>query len=76
MKEFEVGKTYRVQGLKGETITITKRTKCFVTFTGSYEGRKKTGRYFENGLFGLGENILIDLPGKPYGLFVHAAWEV
>ena len=57
MKRFEVGKTYQVNG--GGTITITKRTRCFITFTGSFSGRMMPYAMFENGLFGLGEHIWI-----------------
>ena len=39
MKSFEVGKTYRVN--MGGHITVTSRTNLYITFTGSYQGRKK-----------------------------------
>lgn len=57
MKRFEVGKTYQVNG--GGTITITKRTRCFITFTGSFSGRMMPYAYADKGLFGLGEHIWI-----------------
>jgi hypothetical protein len=39
MKRFETGKTYSVQG--GGLVTVTGRTKNFVTFSGDFSGRKK-----------------------------------
>lgn len=57
MKRFEVGKEYAVPG--HGTIKIEKRTKCYITFSGCYTGRKKLEALFKNGLFGLGENIWI-----------------
>ena len=57
MERFEEGKTYRVNG--GGKITITKRTKYFITFKGDFEGKKKIHDFGDKGLFGLGENILI-----------------
>ena len=53
---FEQGKTYKVYD-KG-TITIQKRTKHYVTFTGDFSGRKKIDR--GGILFGNNEYILIE----------------
>ena len=40
MKQFEVGKTYRLHGVTVKrSITIVKRSKCFVTVSGAYNGR-------------------------------------
>lgn len=40
MKAFETGKTYRLHGVTVKrSITIVKRSKCFVTVTGDYSGR-------------------------------------
>lgn len=57
MKAFEKGKSYHVNG--GGIITVTKVTKEFVTFDGDFHGKRRINRCFENGLFGLGEHILI-----------------
>lgn len=38
---FEVGKSYMSYGRKETTITITARTKHYVTFIGAFSGRKK-----------------------------------
>lgn len=40
LKMFEIGKTYVAAGGYG-SITITGRTKQFITFTGDWNGRKK-----------------------------------
>ena len=40
MKAFETGKTYRLHGVTVKrSITIVKRSKCFVTVSGAYNGR-------------------------------------
>ena len=40
MKQFEVGKTYRLHGFTVKrVVTVVKRTKCYVTVTGDYSGR-------------------------------------
>lgn len=40
MKRFEVGKTYRLHGFTVKrVVTIVKRSKCFVTVSGAYNGR-------------------------------------
>lgn len=57
MKRFEVGKTYSVQG--GGFITVTRRTKAFVTFSGDFSGRKKV---YPACLVGLGEYLVITRP--------------
>ena len=69
MKRFEVGKTYKVYD-KGE-ITITKRTKCYATFTGTWSGRKLIDAYGEHGIFGLGESMVIPsgISGVDYLVF-------
>ena len=59
MKRFRTGESYRVNG--GGTITITKRTSQYVTYTGDYSGKKKIYTYDEEGLFGLGEHILVPM---------------
>ena len=67
MKAFEVGKRYGVAG--GGSITITKRTKCFVTFEGDFSGRKSFFAFGDKGLFGLGEAMWLTktVPGKYEG---------
>jgi len=76
MKQFEVGKSYKVQGYdNNETITVIKRTPCYITFTGDYSGRQKICKYGDNGLFGMGECILVDYNGY-VGKFVFASREV
>lgn len=57
MKQFEVGKTYSVQG--GGLVTVTGRTEQFVTFCGDFSGRKKV---YPAGLVGLGEHLVITRP--------------
>ena len=57
MKRFEVGKAYSVQG--GGLVTVTGRTKAFVTFSGDFSGRKKV---YPAGLLGLGEHLVIVRP--------------
>ena len=57
MKQFEVGKTYSVQG--GGLVTVTGRTEQFVTFSGDFSGRKKV---YPAGLLGLGEHFIITRP--------------
>lgn len=57
MKRFEVGKNYSVQG--GGLVTVTKRTKNFVTFSGDFTRKKKV---YPAGLVGLGEHIVITRP--------------
>lgn len=66
MKKFETGKSYHVNG--GGLITVTKRTDCYITFAGSFTGRRKI---ISDNLFGLGENILIPsrYPGLKYFCF-------
>lgn len=57
MKQFETGKTYSVQG--GGLVTVTGRTKNFVTFSGDFTGKKKV---YPAGLLGLGEHLVIVRP--------------
>ena len=59
IKAFESGRTYRVNDTDRTLVTVTKRTACYVTITGDYSGRYRVYATGENGLFGLGENILI-----------------
>lgn len=72
MKKFEVGKTYKVNG--AGSIHVDKRTECYITFSGDYTGRKKI---YPADLFGLGENILLNIPGlKQHKYFCFAAKEI
>lgn len=70
MKQFEEGKTYKVNG--PGSITVTKKTAHFITYTGDHTGRKKI---YALNLFGLGENILIPSECKSYCYFCYAAHE-
>ena len=57
MKAFEKGKSYRVNG--NGILNVLKVTKNFVSFDGDFQGRCKINRCFDDGLFGLGEHIVI-----------------
>lgn len=70
MKKFETGKTYMVNG--GGFITVTKRTEHFITFCGSYAGRRKI---IAADMFGLGENILIPTEYAGFKRFCFAGHE-
>lgn len=73
MKTFEVGKTYKLNG-SGQ-IRIEKRTAHFVTFSGTFSGRKKIDP--QSNLLGLGELILIENPDcKQFKYFCFAGNEV
>ena len=78
MKSFEAGKTYDVNGSKAGQITVTKRTKCYVWITGTVlkEQKRKVYGLFENGLFGLGEHIVLDAPEHKMQYFCFAGHEV
>lgn len=53
---FETGKTYNTP--KGN-ITITKRTRCYITFTGTEDGERIAGKKkIRNGLFGYAECVM------------------
>ena len=56
MEKFIVGKSYKVNSRDHKVITITKRTKCYIEFTGDYCGKKMINDF---NLFGMGEHILI-----------------
>ena len=59
---FEVGKTYDVNG--GGTVTVTRRTRCYVTVSGPFAGRYYVGDVkYES--FLVTENLLND-HGTPY----------
>lgn len=76
MMQFEVGKSYEVNG--PGYITVIKRSNCFITFTHDtpsgirYTGKKKIHKY---NLFGAGENILLNTARGNYCYFVFAAHE-
>lgn len=73
MKEFKEGKKYTVNDTEKSIITIVKRTKCYVTIDGAYNGRFKVGKY---NLFGMGENILLPTNYKNLNFFCFAAKEI
>jgi len=60
MKKFEVGKAYMVNG--GGIITVTKRTACFISYTGDRTGRSRVYAWGDNGIFGMGEHINVPIP--------------
>ena len=75
MKQFEVGKAYKVNG--PGTVTVIKRTANYITFDGDYSGRRQIVAYGDKGFFGLGECIMVPYPytaGRK--LFVFAGHEV
>lgn len=80
MKQFEQGKQYKINGSDYGTITVVKRSRCYVTIIGDIPER--SGRYMiysfgKNGLFGMGENILLPIPGvKQHMLFCFACMTV
>ena len=78
MKSFEAGKTYDVNGSQAGRIYIEKRTRCYVWFSGTVLGKQrcKVYRCFENGLFGLGEHILISSSLSNMTHFCFAGHEV
>lgn len=59
MKQFTEGKSYAVNG--GGTITVTKRTRYYVTFTGDFQGKREI---IDDDLMGLGECILLPKCGR------------
>ena len=59
MKKFEVGKVYRVNN--GDMIRVTKRTACYIFYTGDRTGKSRIHACFDSGLFGMGENIWLPL---------------
>lgn len=66
MRSFEVGKSYRANG--DFTITITERSKSFVSYTGA-NGAIKERKKVSTGLFAMGEYILIEANGLKYFCF-------
>ena len=73
MKKFESGKSYRVNDTDNSTVTVTSRTKCYVTLAGAYTGRYKVSA---NDFFGLGENVLLPcMIGRAHKCFLFAAHE-
>ncbi len=73
MKRFEVGKTYKVNGMRSETITITSRSDKSIMFTGDFTGMRRVSK---DDLFGLGENILIETENPNIRYFCFAANEI
>ena len=65
MKQFEVGKTYRLHGVTVKrSITIVKRSKCYVTVSGAYNGRLAV----RSGCFGPFEFLFVPVAiGDGYG---------
>lgn len=58
MKQFEIGKTYRLHGVTVKrSITVVKRTKNYVTVSGAYNGRLLV----RSGCFGDFELLLVPI---------------
>lgn len=62
MKTFEVGKSYLINNIEKNYITVTKRTDRYLYFVSDYSGLVKKYRkwIYKDNLFKLGENILLD----------------
>lgn len=71
MKAFTQGHTYEVCG--GGYITVTKRTPHYITFTGSFTGRRKI-RKDEH--YGLGEVIRLGEMFKCFSGHDHLIYQV
>ena len=58
MKEFEAGKSYKVNAPGDKVITVVKRTKHYATIEGAY-----TGRFYiyRDNFFGMGEELCLPL---------------
>jgi hypothetical protein len=71
MKEFQVGKKYKVNDVAGSVIKVEKITKRYITISGDY-----TGRFYKyrSNFFRLGEDI--EIPVGKFTVFCFAGHEV
>lgn len=71
---FSEGKNYMCHG--GAWITVTKKTRCFITFTVADPGRQniKPGKkmIFRDPLFGGDEYILVETDCRSFRVFCRA----
>ena len=65
LKQFETGKRYRLHGMTVKrSVTIVKRSKCFVTVSGAFNGRLAV----RSGCFGPFEFLFVPVAiGTGYG---------
>ena len=63
-KKFEKGKRYSYGKSNSMSVTVIKRTECYVTVTGDYTGMLRVYLPYGTGLYGYGENIYIPFDKK------------
>lgn len=58
MKEFQTGKSYLVNDIENNVITVIKKTDCYITISGSYSGKY---RIYKSDILKLGNHIKIQI---------------